>query len=106
MFVTKQLERLSNQKVGTALHAGKDFAVSPEALPPLLTLLGRVSMYLRTPTSLLAPLTLLWTGVTRYHSPVQRLGVFGLSSHQFLMSDYRARVVCNKKIIFTSILEA
>jgi len=38
MFVTKHLLRLSKLKLGTALHAGKDFAVSPPVLPQELFL--------------------------------------------------------------------
>jgi len=55
---------------GTALHASKDFAVSPLQLPAWLFLeLLRGSLLLSLKASLLAPLTLRRTGVTRYPAP-------------------------------------
>lgn len=68
-YVAIPLKRHSVLSHGTALHPGKDLAVSPPVLPQKLTRKGCSSLSLRA--SLLAPLRLLSTGITRYPSPGQ-----------------------------------
>jgi hypothetical protein len=64
--LTRTLERHSTLARGTALHSGKDLAVSPSALLRRFTHMGCPSLSIGA--SLLAPLKLLSTGVTRYPS--------------------------------------
>jgi hypothetical protein len=77
MIVTNHLMRLfqllffTKYGLDAALHTGKDLAVSPLVLPRELFLdfhpgISRLS---HTRASLLAPLRLLATGVTRYLAP-------------------------------------
>ena len=62
--ITRTLERYFALARDTTLHSGKDLAVSPHMLPCGLTHEG--CPILSFEASLLAPLKLLSTGVTRY----------------------------------------
>jgi len=62
--IAHTLERHFALARDTALHPGKDLAVSPRMLPYGLTHMG--CFFLSLEASLLAPLKLLSTGVTRY----------------------------------------
>ncbi len=77
--------------LGTALHCGKDFAVSPHSLACAYTMSLSIAGYrapFRNTTSLLAPLALQQMGVTHYQTPCTphllrrktRRAMFGLSS--------------------------
>jgi len=59
---------------GTALHAGKDLAVSPRTSPHGLTPTNRGALSFRTRASLLAPLASRRTGITRYPAPRPKPG--------------------------------
>ena len=61
----------------TALHAGKDLAVSPSSFNEILP---KGSLGLSASASLLAPLRSLETGVTRYPLHIFICDMFGLSS--------------------------
>lgn len=72
----------------TALHLSKDFAVSPQHF---CWIIPCGTLCLQAQTSLLAPLSLRTTGVTRYPSPIAinvRQEVFGLSSPSKTQSNY------------------
>lgn len=73
----------------TALHLGKDFAVSPICFH-MITPKG--ARRLSTLTSLLAPRESLRTGVTRYLAPPKKMEVFGLSSPK-KESNYLTRTI-------------
>lgn len=71
-LIAQSLKRHFRQKTDTALHGGKDLAVSPPESPRELASgffrpQRRLSLSLET--SLLAPRASRRTGVTRYHSP-------------------------------------
>ena len=70
--ITRTLERHPALARSTALHSGKDLAVSPRMLPCRLTHMG--CFFLSSEASLLAPLKLLSTGVTRYPAAQLSLG--------------------------------
>lgn len=69
-----------------ALHTGKDLAVSPRELPLklFLTYQPGIPRLSHVWASLLAPLQLLATGITRYLAPGRGQDVFGLSSPIFV----------------------
>ena len=81
-----------------ALHTGKDLAVSPPWLPMKLFLIFQSGIRLLSlSASLLAPLQLLATGVTRYLALPLLIGVFGLSSPTLASrGDHHALVLYNK----------
>ena len=90
-----------------ALHTGKDLAVSPLALPRELfpNVHSGIPSDFRLWTSLLAPLQLLATGVTRYLALGLRLGVFGLSSPTLAnRGDHHAIILYNTLQIIATTL--
>jgi len=63
LVITGELERHFSLAQDTALHSGKDLAVSPS---PFDEIIPKGNPSLSASASLLAPLGLLRTGVTRY----------------------------------------
>ena len=71
----RQLSIFPRGILNTVLHSGKDFAVSLPMLPSgLAPSSDGAVLFLQIKPSLLAPLGLLQTGVTRYHLPMRSIG--------------------------------
>jgi len=113
LTVASELMRLSehfmvtvtcrHKVLGTALHASKDLAVSPYIL--LYTLFHEGIHCLSAPTSLLAPLVLRPTGVTRYPAPPNcggRVRTFlpALLGRAIIVSAHYAILIIEEQVFF------